>query len=62
MGEHHPVQLGQHGPSVDVQAAVRYLPSRIGLPVAWWLLVPTVDLDLVPMACRAAQNGRFTHK
>jgi hypothetical protein len=62
VGEHRPVQLGQHGPSVDVQAFVRCLPSRMGLPVAWWLLVPAADLDLVPVACRAAQNGCFACK
>jgi hypothetical protein len=62
LGEHRPVQLGQRGPSVDVQAAVHCLPSRIGLPVAWWLLVPAADLDLVPVACRAAQNGWFARK
>jgi hypothetical protein len=62
VGEHRPVQLGQRGPSVDVQAAVRCLPSRIRLPVAWWLLVPATDLDLVLVAYWAAQNGRFARK
>jgi hypothetical protein len=57
VGEHRPVQLGQRGPSVDIQAAMRCLPSRIGLPIVWWLLIPVADLDLVPVACRAPQNG-----
>jgi hypothetical protein len=62
VGEHRPIQLGQRGPSVDVQAAMCCLPSLLGLSVAWWLLVPAADLDLVPVAYRAAQNGRFAHK